>query len=314
MPEIRLAAIKTKPKAIIHFMRRIIPSLAALGLFILTISLGNWQLRRADFKLHLAEARETAAKGEAPWLTEVLNADGTLNTASEAGKLRAQALAYGIRVRVLGQWRPDHTVFIDNRTMKGVAGFHVFTPLAVGVNTLELDREAIPGRPATRPLIAVNRGWIAANLKDRNVLPIIPTPMQALTFEAWLEQPQKALELGSTATGSGKPSGTPGAISAAGDNTKLWQNYDATRMGAKVGQAVWPWVLRQSSLPTEPMSPPEGLNRDWPVHGNDVAKHQGYAVQWFGLAGLTLVLWTWFVLLKSRFARKREVKAGSFNP
>jgi surfeit locus 1 family protein len=276
MPEIRLAAIRTKARAIIHFMTRIIPTLAAIILIALTASLGQWQLRRADYKEQLALARASASVSEPPEVLELMLADGSLRTDTEAARAIAATLPYGIRTRLQGHWLPDTTVFIDNRTFKGVAGFHVVSAFAVERSSL---------------ILAINRGWVARDIRDRSRLPKLKTPGERLSLEAWIEKPQKAMELGGS---------DPGQTAASGDNAGLWQNFDVARMSVLAKANVAPWLLRQSNSQSSDGASPDGLNRDWPAPANDVAKHQGYAFQWFSLAGLTALLWLWFVLIKPK--------------
>jgi surfeit locus 1 family protein len=276
IPEIRLAAIKTKARAIIHFMRRIIPTLAAIALITLTVALGMWQMRRADYKTQLAQARDEASQTTPQELRDILADDGSLRLETALQKKRAEALPYGIRARLTGQWLHEHSVYIDNRTLKGIAGFHVVTPFALA---------------DSRVVVAVNRGWVARNIQDRNRLPAVATVKESVSFEAWIEKPQKAMELGGDQSSASK---VIGSHAGNGDNTALWQNFDARRLEERAKVRLAPWLLRQSNqVPFQ-----DGLNRDWPAPANDVAKHQGYAFQWFGLAALTAVLWFWFVIIK----------------
>ncbi len=237
-----------------------------------------WQLRRADYKLQLAQARDQASQTTPLELIEILASDGSLKMETADQKKRAEALPYGIRARITGHWLPESTVFIDNRSFKGVAGFHVVTPLALANSSL---------------VVAVNRGWVARNVQDRNLLPNVPAVQDTVSFEAWIERPQKALELGASQS---QASGVIGGKAGNGDNTALWQNFDAPRLAERAKVKLAPWLLRQSNL----LAFKDGLNRDWPAPANDVAKHQGYAFQWFGLAVLTTVLWLWFVIIKPR--------------
>ena len=250
----------------------------ALVVIALTVSLGLWQTRRAEFKSGLLAAREQAARGPAPALTSVLRSDGRIAAEDEAGKQRLAQLPYGIPVAVNGRWLPEHTVFIDNRTHQGVSGFHVITPLAVQDSAL---------------VVAVNRGWIASDPRDRNRLPALRTPEGPVRLQAMVEQPVKALELGS---------GPGGAGPATGDNARPWQNFDAGRLSARLGKPVAPWLLRQ----TADAEAQDGLNRNWPVASDDVAKHRGYAFQWFGLTTLTALLWLWFVVIQPRRQRPAQ--------
>jgi surfeit locus 1 family protein len=256
-------------------MKRIIPSLAAFALIALTLSLGFWQLRRADYKDHLAQVRDAAALGTPIEITQVLSPDGALRVDTETARERVKALPYGLRVHLRGHWLAEHTVFIDNRTLKGIAGFHVVTPFALADGGL---------------VVAVNRGWVARDLKSRNLLPKVASDLGTVSFDAWLETPQKALELGGARAREN---------STSEDNAGLWQNFDAQRLARRSKVAVAPWLARQSKATAFG----DGLNREWPAPANDVAKHQGYAFQWFGLSVLTALLWLWFVVVKPRRAR-----------
>ena len=259
-------------------MKRIIPTLAALAIITLTMVLGMWQMRRAEYKEQLAQARDAASQTAPLELTEMLAADGSLKMETALEKKRAEALPYGIRAKLSGRWLSDSTVFIDNRTLKGIAGFHVVTPFALANSDL---------------VVAVNRGWVARNLQDRNRLPEVPASREPISFEAWIERPQKAMELGGD---HGTRSGVNGPSGGNSDNTALWQNFDAPRLSERAKVKLAPWLMRQSKR----IAFQDGLNRDWPAPANDVAKHQGYAFQWFGLAALTTGLWLWFVVIKPR--------------
>jgi surfeit locus 1 family protein len=256
-------------------MKRIIPTLVAFALIALTLSLGFWQLRRADYKEQLAQVRDAAALGAPLDITEVLLPDGALRADTEAARQRVKALPYGLRVHLRGHWLAEHTVFIDNRTLKGIAGFHVVTPFALA---------------GTGLVVAVNRGWVARDIKSRNLLPKIASDAGTISFEAWLENPHKALELGGARAQEN---------STSEDNAGLWQNFDAQRLARRSKSAVAPWLARQSNAKAFG----DGLNRDWPAPANDVAKHQGYAFQWFGLSALAALLWVWFVVVKPRRIR-----------
>ena len=101
------------------------------GITALTASLGGWQLRRADEKTALQAQTDRAATAAPIALGGVL--------------LEADAIA-GRAVSVRGRFVPAGTVFIDNRTHQGVAGFHVLTPVKI------------------------------QDVRDRNRLPAVPTP------------------------------------------------------------------------------------------------------------------------------------------
>lgn len=112
------------------FRPGLVPTLAAAGLIALTVSLGRWQLGRAEEKttrLALLEARQ----GETP-----LRLTGSVPS--------AEPLLYR-RVVAAGQWVAGGQVYVDNQSHAGRAGFHVITPLAI----------------APDAVVLVNRGWVA---------------------------------------------------------------------------------------------------------------------------------------------------------
>jgi surfeit locus 1 family protein len=145
------------------------PTLVALFFFVLTLSLGNWQSGRADFKREL-QARYDAAVREAPIRvgSELLDHDSVLYR----------------KLEVEGVFDDAHTILIDNRVLNGVAGYHVLTPFRIN------------GGPVA---ILVNRGWIVAG-RTRDEVPAPPTPAGVVRLEGMAVDPHtRYLELGETA-------------------------------------------------------------------------------------------------------------------
>jgi len=134
------------------------PTLAALILFVLTLSLGNWQSNRADTKRAL-QARYDAAVREAP-----IHVGNTL--------LDRDSVLYR-KLEVEGVFDDAHTILLDNRVLNGVAGYHVLTPLR------------IDGGPLA---ILVNRGWVATG-RSREQVPAPPTPAGRVRLEGMAVDP-----------------------------------------------------------------------------------------------------------------------------
>lgn len=236
--------------------RRIVPTLAAFALIALTVSLGNWQMRRADEKRALQAQRE-AAEASAPLLLP----GGDIDPAQFEGR----------RVSVRGRLDPARSVFVDNRTHEGIAGFYVLSPLKIAGS----DR-----------YVLVLRGWAPRDPADRTRLPVLNDAAAEVELIGIGQRDlAKTLELGE--------SPVPGPAD------RLWQNADLASFGRWSGLPLQPLVLRQTQ---KALAVPggsvvdDGLLRDWPVPGNDVDKHLGYAFQWYGLAALAFGLWLWFVV------------------
>ena len=232
---------------------RFAPTLAALVVVALTCSLGAWQLRRADEKRALHERAVAAAHAVAVSIARVPVAPADLD---------------GRRVSVRGHFVEQATVFIDNRTYNGIAGFHVVTPVRIEGSDLH---------------VLVLRGWVARDPRDRVRLPEIVTPAAPVVVEGLAEATiAQALEL--------KAAATPGPTD------RLWQNVAFERFERWSGLKLQRVLVRQTDGP----SFGDGLVRDWRDAGGDVGKHLGYAFQWYALALLTALLWVYFTFIRRR--------------
>ncbi|MGB9128563.1 MAG: SURF1 family protein [Thiobacillus sp.] len=142
-----------------QFAPTVLPTLAALFFFVLTLSLGNWQSGRADTKREL-QARYEAAVREAPIHlgSDLLDHDSALNR----------------KLEVEGVFDDAHTILIDNRVLNGVAGYHVLTPLRIQGGEV---------------YILVNRGWVATG-RTRDRVPAPPTPPGVVRLEGMAVDPQ----------------------------------------------------------------------------------------------------------------------------
>ncbi|MBU6272648.1 MAG: SURF1 family protein [Betaproteobacteria bacterium] len=233
---------------------RLIAALGMAAVVALTTSLGLWQLRRAEEKRGLQAQAERAAR-QAPL---------------RIGRDALPDPIEGVAVSVTGRFLPEATVFIDNRTHQGVAGFHVLTPVRI-TGTVEQ--------------VMVLRGWVARDPVDRNRLPPVNTPEGEVTVTGTAQRElARALEL-STARAP-----QPGE--------RLWQNFDAAVFTAWSGLSLRPLVVRQA-----PGGVDDGLVRQWRSAGADVDKHRGYAVQWFAMAAAAGAVALYLFLSLLRHAR-----------
>ena len=155
-----------------------------------------------------------------------------------------------------GEWLPKFTVFLDNKIYRGRPGYHVLQPFRI----------APVGEGKMRHVL-VNRGWVAAGPR-REHLPEVRTPAGEVALEGVrLERFPRAYQPAAT-----KPEG------------RVWQNVATEEFGARFGLALEPYVIEQHSALED------GLVRDWPRPDAGADKHEAYALQWYSLAGLAVVL------------------------
>ncbi|HET9822118.1 MAG TPA: SURF1 family protein [Burkholderiaceae bacterium] len=179
----------------------------------------------------------------------------------------AAALHYR-RARLQGHWSAAHTVFLDNRPMDGRAGFYVVTPLVLA------DGRAV----------LVQRGWVPRDALDRTRLPQVGTPEGLVAV-------------------SGRMAPPPGRLYEfqPDERGRIRQNLDVDAFARETGLRLAPLSVVQ----TEPEGPADTLRRDWPSPDTGVAKHRGYAFQWFALSSLIVLLYVWFQLIQPRRRGRR---------
>lgn len=225
------------------------------------VSLGNWQTRRAQSRL-LLQAQLDAAEHKPPRTLIGTN-------------LPAVGQALPMRVRVTGRFLHQHTVWLDNRTLDGRAGFLVLTPLMLD------DGHAL----------VVQRGWIERDFADRARLPAIGEPQEEVTIEGLaIDHPPRVLALG-------RP--PPEKLPA------IWQNLDFDAFERASGLPVARFVLRQTS------SANDGLIRRWSRIDAGADKNRGYALQWYSLAALLAGLTFFFSWRAGRTGRDARRDASS---
>ena len=224
-------------------------TLAAVAALAATLALGAWQMDRARQKLALHAAMQER-RAMPP-----LEQNALLAVGGAADLLHRQVV-------LRGTWLAQHTVFLDNRQMRGKPGFYVVTPLR-----LEGSGSAI----------LVERGWVQRNFVQRDKLPDIATPPGVVELRGRMAPPPaKLYEFAGT------------------DRGPIRQNIDLAQFRAETGLALLPLSVQQTGEPSE------GLLREWPEPASGVEKHYGYAFQWWALSALIAILYVWFQFIAPR--------------
>jgi surfeit locus 1 family protein len=235
----------------------------------LTAGLGFWQLNRAHTKIALQNSILEKNTQDVIVNRSLIAID---SEAKWAGTLHRS-------VRLNGQWLTERTVYLDNRPMAGRPGFIVLTPLRLA---------------GSDAVVLVQRGWIARDFQDRTRLAEVTTPeSEVVVVGRMAAAPSAIYALGKesaqeTSLDNSKPTAT---------SSRIRQNIDMQGLESSL-KAVNLRLLPKVLLQTDAAS--EGLLRDWPQPDSGVAKHYGYAFQWFGLCATVLVLYVWLVWLAPR--------------
>ncbi|MEE9351863.1 MAG: SURF1 family protein [Thiotrichaceae bacterium] len=154
----------------------------------------------------------------------------------------------------LGRYDSQHQFLYDNRTHNGRPGYHVLTPFIL---------------KGGQKAVLVNRGWIPFNGRRDNIQPIDVINTE-LTLKGVIKSPSKSIVLKDEEVVSGYPQTIQ--FIALGD------------MGSKLGYTFLPIVIELDK------SANEGYVREWQPFYGSIAKHNGYAMQWFAMAVVLLIL------------------------
>jgi surfeit locus 1 family protein len=166
------------------------------------------------------------------------------------------------RIEVDGNYDSRHQILLDSMMHRGRPGYHVLTPLQT--------REKA---------ILVNRGWVPAN-QDRAVLPDVSVAEDRRRVSGRLDLLP-----------------TPGIRTASQpiDASTPWPRRllfpTATEIGHELGYQPYEFQLLLDS------GAEDGFVRDWRPAITGPERHTGYAIQWFGLALMLVIIYI-FVNLK----------------
>ncbi|MDL2357572.1 MAG: SURF1 family protein [Pseudomonadota bacterium] len=167
--------------------------------------------------------------------------------------LAAAPLEYR-HVSVTGQFVAGYPLYLNNRPQDGRAGLYLLMPLRIAGSD-------------THVLVA--RGWLPRNAGAVATMAPYTTPAGSVTVEGIVKGSiGHIMQLGTP-----EPL-RPGAIV---------QNIDPAQFGRASGLKLQPFFIEQGG------SAADGLVRAWPAPALGVEKHQGYAFQWYALAGMALL-------------------------
>ncbi len=220
-----------------RFEPRLWAIIATVASVLVFIELGKWQLSRAEEKNVQYKKLEEYAKQPAITLPST--------------QINLKDFQYR-EIEVQGEYLPQHTIFVDNKTYKGRAGYHIITPLKIANSSV---------------YVVINRGWIATG-NDRTVLPEIKEISGQVKIIGVVVSPElKTLELSITSTAG-----------------KVWGNFDLKRYQEVTNLEMQPIMVLQKDRIED------GLIRNWDKPDSGASKNTGYAVQWFSLAITAIII------------------------
>lgn len=192
-------------------------------------------------------------------------------------KLNRQNDIQYMRLQLRGQYDNEHSFLLDNKVNVGQVGFDVITPFYADTNEL----------------FFINRGW-AAQGQYRSDYPVIEPVVGMVNLNAAVYVPVgRQVMLGVDAESSSWP--------------RLIQSLEPVQMmqqlnvaGTAQGFEYFPYSLRLAE------NAPGVQVRNWPLISTSPEKHRGYAVQWFLMAAVLLLLYFWVSTTKKDITERRK--------
>lgn len=163
-----------------------------------------------------------------------------------------------MRITATGYFESRQQFLLDNRIFQSRVGYEVLTPFKTDFGTL-----------------LVNRGWIAQGV-SRQVLPALPVPDERISINAVVYAPDGELMV-------------LGADDFSGDNwPKVVQRLDIATLSDTLGVSLLPYSVRLET------NTPGLLQYNWQAVNTRPETHRGYAIQWFIMALVLLILYFMF--------------------
>ena len=255
-------------------------TLFVLFFFPVLLKLGFWQLDRADEKQALVSAyhkQQTLAAIPLKMLPITENR-------------RYQ------KVIVTGVYDTEHYWLLDNRSRQGRVGYEVIMPFM-------MDDEGI---------LLINRGWVPSTSR-RSQLPKISTPTTKVTLEGYLAippanaiikhsendwikpWPKRILQLDLQV--AARDLNTAVYSHAVSSNTVSSNTVSSNTASSNTASSntVYPHTIYPQLLNID-HGQAGAFMTDWTIINMSPQKHQAYAIQWFTLSIVLLLLYAWYLL------------------
>ncbi len=180
-----------------------------------------------------------------------------------------------LKVKATGSYDTQRSFLLDNRIREGSAGFEVITPF----------------RTDEDELILINRGWVAQG-SSRDNLPAIPTVEGNLEIRGSIYVPVgEQFMLGSEEATEQWP--------------RLVQRIDMPAFANSLTEPdIFPYTVRLAD------DSPGALTTGWQLMNMMPEKHRAYAVQWFVMAAVLLLLFLYASIRHPEVGDSQVIEPG----
>ncbi|CDZ77514.1 hypothetical protein BN59_01797 [Legionella massiliensis] len=157
-------------------------------------------------------------------------------------------------VRVSGQYL-DEILLLDNQHYQHQFGYHVLSPLLL----------------SSGQILLIDRGWVAGDIRRQN-FPAINTPKDLVTLTGSAYYPSdKNWVLGQV-------------MEEKTAKMAIIERVDSKLISQFLHKSVYPFIIRLEN------GGGQNFVREWPVVAMPPERHYAYAMQWFAIASVVLIL------------------------
>ncbi|KAG1694888.1 Cytochrome c oxidase subunit 3 [Nymphon striatum] len=240
------------------FTPKLIPTIATLILFPVLVSLGLWQLERAEEKREIDLGVQQA----------IAKMPLKLNDAESLTKETLLKEVYR-PATIRGKYDSDNQFLLDNRTHLGKPGYHVLTPFRF--ESVVSDNKV--SNKTINKAVLINRGWITYN-GTRDNIPSIEVEKNDREILGQIKQITDAIVLNDADKEAAQSNSNP----------KLIQSIQIAELNKELNYELLPIVIELNKQSKD------GFVREWQPYYGSIDKHNAYALQWFAMAAILLFL------------------------
>ena len=249
------------------FAPKLIPTLLSLICIPILVSLGLWQLDRADEKRVIDQGVIDAIAKPALHLN---NAD--------LAKLENEIYR---TASIKGRYDTKKQFLLDNRTHKGQPGYHVFSPFLLEQDSTNNDHQHA---------VLINRGWIGYK-GTRDQIADISFDKGFNEIKGSIKKIPRSIVLKDQAVDNSSSALIFKTEGKQLEGVSLIQSIQLNRLEKILNYDLLPVIIELDKT-TE-----NGFVREWQPYYGSIDKHNAYAVQWFAMASILLFL---FLKLNTR--------------
>ncbi len=250
------------------FAPKLIPALLAIILIPTLVSLGLWQLDRADEKRVIDQGVNDAIAKPA------LQLNG-----ADLIKLNKEIYR---TASLIGQYDIEQQFLLDNRTHKGQPGYHVLSPFLFEHSSGNDSQLSSPNSKTTYGVL-INRGWIGyQGTRDK----IADVSLNKLITEiaGSIKKIPRSIVLKEKSADGSSTDLIFRTVDKQLKGVSLIQSIQLDRLGKTLNYELLPVIIELDKATKD------GFVREWHPYYGSIDKHNAYALQWFAMALILLFL------------------------